>query len=199
MLKTFCLQSYDKKVRNANIVARKVRESEILNVNDRKARLNRAELLRKEMKRPNLSASDTPPIGSLRLSSIHRKMTNATCLQTIVSGFIVGGSLWEGAFGGVAKRNRTRSGVLRVLSEMFVCCGRLQQKGLGRLAVLLVVLLCAEVPEVGVKRFVTCFLLRAEVGDVGGDIREVSAASLNGAADSRKAVADQDLVRGDGG
>ena len=65
------------------------------------------------------------------------------------------------------------------------------------LPVLLVVLISTHVPRVRVERLVAAVLLCVEVRDVRGYLAQVTAASLNGATDSRKAVTDELLIAGD--
>ena len=80
-------------------------------------------------------------------------------------------------------------------------CGGEEEKLLHgsalRLAVLLVVLVGAEVPEVLVERLVARLLLRLEVSDVGGDEAEVLLTQLHSAADCTETSACQGLVGGD--
>ena len=67
------------------------------------------------------------------------------------------------------------------------------------LAVALVVLIRAEVPQVLIERLVARLLLRFEVSDVGSDEAEVLLTQLHSATDSTEAGASQSLVGADGG
>ena len=67
------------------------------------------------------------------------------------------------------------------------------------LAVALVVLVGAEVPQVLIESLVARLLLRFEVSDVGSDEAEVLLTQLHSATDSTEASACQRLVAGDGG
>ena len=67
------------------------------------------------------------------------------------------------------------------------------------LALLSIVLVSAEVPEVLVEGLVTRLFLRFEVSNVGSNDREVLLAQLHSATDSAEASACQRLITGDGG
>ena len=67
------------------------------------------------------------------------------------------------------------------------------------LALLSIVLVGAEVPEVLVEGLVTRLLLRLEVSHVGSNDRKVLLTQLHSATDSTEASASQRLVAGDGG
>ena len=69
--------------------------------------------------------------------------------------------------------------------------------GGGVLPVLLVILLRTQMPQILVDSLVARLFLRPEVCDVRGYLAQVTAASLNSATDSRKAVTDELLIAGD--